>query len=105
MSETVKYSQGEIRLDYSDSSLLKVGLTGCLSVDTMGCGEGKNYRQAEQEAQLYLIRNAILKKPNCHLRNPRCHLKEIVGIKQETSYNNEKEGIVKIVLSGTAIFK
>lgn len=99
MSIIIHYNRRCIALDYSHESFSEVNWGDNLSVKTKGSGEGKNYRQVEQEAQMYLIRNAMLEKPNRKL-------KKIVGIKQKITYDKNKKGLeLKITLKGIAIFK
>jgi hypothetical protein len=98
MSKKINYNQKPVILYYSNNSLAKANLENCCKLKATGKGEGKNYYRVEQEAQLYLIRDAMLKKPTLNL-------KKIVGIKQEIDYDYEKEGLVKITLRGIALFK
>ena len=98
MSKIVNYNKKDIILDYSNKSVSEEEIKKSINIDSRGSGEGKNYTQVEQEAQLYLIRDAMIKKPSCKL-------KKIVRITQNVDYIDPKEGIVRIVLEGTAIFK
>jgi len=98
MSKLINYNQMSILLYYSNRLFSEEELKDSINVAAVGSGKGRNYRQVEQEAQLYLIRDAIMKKPNRRLE-------KIIGIKQETDYTQEDGEIVKIVLNGIAIFK
>ncbi len=99
MGVIINYNQKGITLYYSNKSLLEADLKNLLNIETEGSGEGRNYKQVEQEAQLYLIKNAMLERPNRRL-------KKIVGISQDVIYDQDKKGLeLKIILKGTAIFK
>lgn len=98
MSKMVNYNSVPVILYYSSKSISEEELKKSINIESKGSGEGKNYEQAHQEAQLYLIRDAMIKKPNRRLR-------KIVGIRQNIDCTDPKEGIIKIILEGTAIFK
>ena len=98
MSTIINYNKRDVILSYSNKSVSEEELKNSINIESRGFSEGKNYEQVQQEAQLYLIRDAMLKKP-------RFRLKKIVGIKQNVNYVNPEEGILKMVLEGTAIFK
>ena len=68
MGITINYNQKDIILYYTSKSLLKVDLDKFRNFEVKGAGEGENYKEVEQEAQLYLIKNAILKKYNHRLK-------------------------------------
>lgn len=95
MSKLIHYNKKCIPLYYTNKSLSEINLKDFLNVEAKGSGEGENYRQVEQEAQLYLIKNAMLKKP-------RNNLNKIVGIMQDIIYDGFK---LKISLEGIAVFK
>jgi hypothetical protein len=98
MSKIINYNKRPIFLCYSEKLFSEEELKYFTKIEVIGSGKGRNYNQVEQEAQLYLIRDAILKNPNRRLN-------KIIGIKQETDYTQEDGEIVKIVLNGIAIFK
>ncbi len=98
MSKKIKYNKHTIKLYYSSDSLCKICLNDSYTLQVKGYSKGKNYSQVEQEAQLYLIKNAESKKPNLKLN-------KIVGIQQKINYDQENDGLVKIILRGLAVFK
>lgn len=99
MSITIHYNQKRVTLYYTNKSILEGDLENSLNIEVKGSGEGRNYKEVEQKAQIYLIRNAMLERPNNKLDR-------IVGIKQDIIYDKNKKGIeLEIILSGLAIFK
>ena len=95
MSKSLNYGKKRIRLYYTEESLLGINPKVSLNIETAGSGEGKNYEQVEQEAQLYLIKDAISKKP-------KNRLSRIVGIMQDILYDGLE---LKISLRGIAVFE
>lgn len=98
MSKRIEYNNRFVTLYYSDNSIYKTDSKRYIKTEVLGESKGKNYSQVEQEAQIYLINNATLKKP-------RLKLNKIVGIQQRTNYDQENGGLIKIVLQGIAVFK
>ena len=62
MNIIIHYNQKCVTLYYTNKSLSEIDLKNSINIETKGSGEGENYKKVEQEAQLYLIRNAMLKK-------------------------------------------
>ncbi len=91
----VNYNNRIISLNYSslekDEKLLKLNLS-----KVAGSGKGDNYAKAEQEAQLYLIKNALNKSTRFH------KLERIVGITQNVHLLDKGE--IKIILEGYGVF-
>ncbi|HOC96991.1 MAG: hypothetical protein BWY36_00682 [Candidatus Diapherotrites archaeon ADurb.Bin253] len=98
MSKRIGYNNRFITLHYSNDSIYKTNLKKHTMIEVLGESKGKNYSQVEQEAQIYLINDATLKKPRLKLR-------KIVGIQQRTNYDQENGGLIEIVLQGIAVFK
>lgn len=92
---TINYNKKKISLNYSslekDEKLLRLKLN-----KVVGSGEAKDYTKAEQEAQLYLVRNALDKSTRFH------KLERIVGITQNVHLLDEGE--IKIILEGYGVF-
>lgn len=94
---TIKYNKRKIRLDYKltdislDDSNIKINASG----------QGTDYRKAEQEAQLYLIKNAIDKSTHFH------KLERIVNVQQSSTDYNPGMGdkTVRVVLEGIGVFR
>ncbi len=91
----VNYNKRIISLNYStleeDEKSIKLNLN-----KVIGSGKANDYTRAEQEAQLYLIKNALNKSTRFH------KLERIVGITQNVHLLDEGE--VKIVLEGYGVF-
>jgi len=93
----VNYSDKSMSLDYScleeDGLWMKLNLK-----EVTASGEGKDYTKAEQEAQLYLIKNALSKSTHFH------KLERVIGITQNILFS-EEEKVIKITLKGYGVFE
>lgn len=92
------YNGKDIRLDYSEENVEKRKFP----VETKGYSRGfyEDYLNLEKEAQFYLIKNAIQ-------RRPKSNLDKIIGVKQEEIGSiifNDKPG-VRILLTGIAVYR
>jgi len=92
---TIRYNNRNIELNYSNIGEYEPILKYNLSI-VKASGEG-DYDKAEQEAQLYLIKNALNKSTHFH------KLEKIVGITQNIIYS--EKGEVKIILEGFGVFQ
>lgn len=91
---TVNYNNKKISLNYScleEGPDIKPNLK-----EVKASGQGNNYTKAEQEAQLYLIKNALSKSTKFH------KLERIVGITQNVHFLDKGE--IKIILEGYGVF-
>jgi hypothetical protein len=97
MSIDICYGGKKVVLNYSSNGFNKK----YMKVRARGFGMGIDYDQAEYEAQLFLIRNALNKMP--YLK-----IKGITDIKQDILYGeiNDKNRLEwKITLTGIALFR
>lgn len=95
MSKNIYYGKRKIPLYYTNKSLSDINPNDSMTIEIKSSGKGKDYNQVEQEAQLYLIRNAMQNKPKNRLN-------KIVGIMQDIIYDGLE---LKISLRGIAVFK
>jgi hypothetical protein len=98
MGVIIRYKENNVFLNYSCDGFNKK----CLKVRARGFGMGINYDQAEYEAQLFMVRNALHKVP-LYLK-----IKGITNIKQDVTYGeiNTKNILEwKITLTGIALFR